>query len=139
MGRRGKILWKLFIYATVWKIWLERNRRVLRNVSKSVEEITQSIVWNVSEWASIRKKFGEISVTDFNRSWAAILNGHCHTKVVHIVEWLSPPVGTFKLNFDGSFSRSTNQVCIGGVVKDWNGNVIRNFSVPVVSMDANEV
>ena len=35
-GRRGKILWKLVLYATVWKIWLERNRRVFKNVSTSV-------------------------------------------------------------------------------------------------------
>ena len=56
--------------------------------------------------------------------------GHCRTKVVHIVEWLSP-LGTFKLNFNGSFSRNTNQGGIGGVIRDWNGNVIRNFSGPV--------
>ena len=48
-GVRGKILWKLVVYATIWKIWLERNRTVFRSISKPGKEIIQSIVWNVSE------------------------------------------------------------------------------------------
>ena len=28
---RGKILWKLVLFVTVWKIWLERNRKVFDN------------------------------------------------------------------------------------------------------------
>ena len=87
---------------------------MFRNVSKSVE-ITQSIAWNVSEWACIRKEFGGISVADINRSWDAVLKGHWHRKVVHRVEWICPPFGAFKLNFNDSFVKSTHQGGIGGV------------------------
>ena len=47
---RGKILWKFVLYATFWKIWLERNNRVFRKVSKPVEKVIESIVWTVSVW-----------------------------------------------------------------------------------------
>ena len=53
---RDNILWKL-VYATIWKLWLERNNRVC----------------TVSEWVSNRKEFAGISLEDLNRSWAAIL------------------------------------------------------------------
>eukprot|EP00268_Persea_americana_P013258 TRINITY_DN15784_c0_g2_i1.p1 TRINITY_DN15784_c0_g2~~TRINITY_DN15784_c0_g2_i1.p1 ORF type:complete len:214 (-),score=16.90 TRINITY_DN15784_c0_g2_i1:200-841(-) len=115
-GVRGKILWKLVLYATIWKIWLERNRRVFRSISKPVEEIVQSIVWNVSPWACNRKEFGGISLIDLNRSWASVFEGHGHSKVVARVGWICPTPGILKLNFDGSFLRSTNQGGTGGVI-----------------------
>ena len=135
---RGKILWKLALYATVWKTWLERNKRVFRDVSKSIEEITQSIVWKVSEWACIRKEFGGISAAGINRAWDAVLKGYWSRKAVHRVEWICPPLGTFKLNFDGSFVRSMHQGGIGGVIRNWMGDVVRSYSGPVDALDANE-
>eukprot|EP00268_Persea_americana_P013260 TRINITY_DN15784_c0_g3_i5.p1 TRINITY_DN15784_c0_g3~~TRINITY_DN15784_c0_g3_i5.p1 ORF type:complete len:159 (-),score=20.77 TRINITY_DN15784_c0_g3_i5:268-744(-) len=136
-GVRGRILWKLVLYATVWKIWLERNRRVFRNIIKSAEEIIQSIVWNVSEWACNKKEFGGISLTDLNRSWASVIDRQQRSRVVHRVEWICPP-GSLKLNFDGSFLWSINQGGIGGVIRNCNGGAVRNYSGPIDSMDANE-
>ena len=75
---------------------------------------------------------------DLNHSWAAVLNGGHHAKVIHRLSWRSPPVGIFKLNFDGSFLQSAQRGGFGGVIKDWNGNVIRDFSRPVDFFDANE-
>ena len=49
-----------------------------------------------------------------------------------------PPPGIFKLNFDGSFVQSVQRGGIGGVIRDWNGTIIRNFSVPVDCSDANK-
>ena len=121
-----------------WKFLLETNRRVFRYDSKSIEEITQSIVWNVLEWACIKKEFGEIFAADINRSWDAVLKGHCRRKAVHRVEWICPPLGTFKLNFDGSFVRITHQGGIGGVIRNWMGDVVRSYSGPVDALDANE-
>ena len=42
------------------------------------------------------------------------------------------------MNFDGSFLQSIQRGGIGGVIRDWNGNVLRNFSGPVDTLDANE-
>ena len=54
VGRKfvhGKILWKLVMYSTLWKLWFERNHRVFHNKSHSVEDIFEYIVWSMSEWA----------------------------------------------------------------------------------------
>ena len=56
----------------------------------------------------------------------------------HRVEWICPPLGTLKRNFNGNFLRSTHQGGIGGVIRNWNGYVVRNFSGSVVSLDANK-
>ena len=58
--------------------------------------------------------------------------------MVHRVEWICP-LRTFKSNFDGSFLRSTHQVGIRGVIRNWNGDVVRSFSWHVIALDANEV
>lgn len=48
----GKFLWKLVLYATLWKrkLWLKKNNIELQNKSNSVDEVVQSAVWSVSEW-----------------------------------------------------------------------------------------
>ena len=51
---------------------------------------------------------------------------------------MNPPIGVLKLNFDGSFVRSLRKGAIGGVIRDWNGNIVRSFSGPIDSSDANE-
>ena len=45
---------------------------------------------------------------------------------------------SLKLNFDGSFHHSSQGGGIRGVIRDWKGNVLRNFSGPVDSLSAND-
>ena len=99
----GKILWKAVLYATCWKLWRERNNQVFCNQSKLVMEITQSIIWTVSEWVSKRKESVGVSRDDLKRSWDPFLKGCKRDKVVRKVFCVSPPTGVLKLNFDGSY------------------------------------
>ena len=62
------------LYATLWKLWLERNNRVFRNKSNYIGEV-DSIVWSLSVWVRNRKKFEGVDLNDLNRSWTAILVG----------------------------------------------------------------
>lgn len=41
------ILWALSLFVVLWKVWLERNRRVFENESSDVEEVVDSIVYAV--------------------------------------------------------------------------------------------
>ena len=134
----GKILWKLVLYATFWKIWLERNNRVFQNKSHSVEDVVDSIVWSVSEWVRKRKEFNSVDLFDLNRSWAAICKGGGRLKSKQKVSWMSPPMGILKLNFDESFVKSLDKGGIGGVIRDWSSKIVRSFSGPVESSDTNE-
>jgi hypothetical protein len=124
------------VHATCWKLWLERNNRVFQNKSNSVMEGVESILWSVSEWASMRKEFNGLSVKDLYRSWSSFFKGGWRVK--SRVAWMNPPVGVLKLNFDGSFVRSLRKGGIGGVIRDWNGKMVRSFYGPIDSSDANE-
>lgn len=57
------------------------------------------------------------------------------SKVVHKLPW-SSPLGILKLNFDGSFLCEVQRGGFGGVIRDWNRNIIRNFSMPMDWSDA---
>ena len=51
---------------------------------------------------------------------------------------MNPPAGVLESNFDGSLVRSLRKGGIGGVIRDWNGKMVRSFSGPIDSLDANE-
>ena len=67
----------------------------------------------------------DISLAELDRSWASVLYEGSRTKAMHKAECICPPLGTFKLNFNGSFLWSTRQGGIGGVIRNLNGNVVR--------------
>lgn len=46
-------------------------------------------------------------------------------------EWLPPPSGWIKLNFDGAFSRSTGHASIGEVARDPFGDLILAYNYQV--------
>ena len=135
---RRKILWKSVLYAILWKIWLERNNRVFRNKSSSMEEVVQSIVLSVSEWVSSRMEFLGVALEDLNRSWVVFFKGGRCAKSFQQILWERPPLGVLKLNFDGSFVQSISRGGIRGLIRDWIGNIVRNFSGPADSLDANK-
>lgn len=70
-----KILWNLSIFAGFWKIWNERNNRIFRNKSTEVEEIADSIVWMVSDWAIRDKAFENISLHESSLSSESCFQG----------------------------------------------------------------
>lgn len=66
-----KALRNLSLFASVWKIWIERNNSVFRNKSSEVDEVVDSIIWAVSCWASRSKGFAGVNMHDLNMSWSA--------------------------------------------------------------------
>lgn len=100
----GGILWKLMLYATFWKLWLESNNRIFRNKNRFVEEIVETIVKTVSEWVrKLSLNFEGIPLEDLILSWVAVLEGSCHGTSVQGFSWMPPLHGILKLNFDGSY------------------------------------
>lgn len=109
----GRILWKFLLYAFLWKVWLERNNRIFKNRSRTVEEIVEVIPKVVSEWVR------QMHLKEF--LWMILIG-------------LPPPVGILKINFDGSFHNSSWRGGIGGVIRDHSGNLVRNFFWASVSL-----
>lgn len=100
---KKKVLWKLSLFACLWKLWLERNSRVFTNTSTRVDNIVDSIVWTVSGWASKEKDFIDMSMFDLNTSWEAYFQRGTKGKSVQISSCKCPLNGVLKINFDGSF------------------------------------
>lgn len=130
------ILWKLVLYAILWKIWLERNNRMFRNKSSSMKEVVQSIVLSVSEWVSSRKEFLGVALEDLNWSWVVFFKGGWCAKSFQ--QTYGRGLLWVFSNY-GSFVQSISRGGIRGLNRDWIGNIVRNFSGPADSLDANKV
>ena len=76
---------------------------------------------------------------DLNRSWSSFFKGGWSVKSKVRVAWMNLPTGVLNLNFDGSFVRSLWKGGICGVIRDWNGKIVRSFFGPIDSSDANEI
>lgn len=46
-------------------------------------------------------------------------------------DWMPPPPGWVKLNFDESFNQATGKACVGGLIPNPYGNMFMAFSVEV--------
>ena len=103
-----------------------------------MDEVVQLIVWSVSEWVRTKQEFEGVDLSNLNISWVDVLRGGWKAKPVKRVLWSNPPWGVLKLNFDGSFVHSLRRGGIGGVIRDWFGVVVRNYTGPVDLIDANE-
>lgn len=100
-----RILWKLSLFAGVWKILLERNNRVFQNKVIKVDEVVDSIFWTTSEWANCNKEFSSVSLHALSLSWEACINGGRMKSLVIHSSWLCRLFGLLKLNFDGVWQR----------------------------------
>lgn len=67
-----------------------------------MDDIVNSIVWIVSNWASREEDFIDVSMFDVNISWEAYFHRGTKMKSLQISSWTLPPNGLLKLNFVGS-------------------------------------
>lgn len=70
--KKKKKLWNLSLFTGVWKFWLEQYNRVFHNESSAAEEVVDSIMCYVSNWASWDKDFEDVSIQDLTRSWILV-------------------------------------------------------------------
>ena len=69
----GSVLWVLAKFATIWSVWLERNRRIFEEKESSLEELLEKIDYWVSLWASAHKELGLYPFFDWIRGWHLLL------------------------------------------------------------------
>lgn len=55
-------------------------------------------------------EFKCVDLFGFHRCWATILKRGWHAKFSKRDSWMRPPMGIFKLNFDGIFVKFINKV-----------------------------
>lgn len=115
-----------------------KNEEITEFLTIRVDLMVDAIVRNVLEWVRKKDEFKGISLEDF-RSWASVFEWgwHAHSTCQRL--WIPPLYGILKLNFDGSYQNSIQKGGIGGVIRDFSGNIALMHSGPMVASDANEV
>src|SRR5262249_39121256 len=63
-----KILWRYAFFATVWVVWLERNRRVFLNKHWNFALLWDRVVFLASLWAKAVGAFRDYSLSALHRS-----------------------------------------------------------------------
>lgn len=101
-----------------------------------MEEVADSIIWSVSNWVSRDKKFEEVYVREFNRSWQVFFQKSWFENSVRSSSWKSPPQGVLKLNLMEVFFEE-RRGGHRGVISNSCDNILCSLSGPTECDDAN--
>ena len=71
-GKKAKVLWGCGIFAILWVLWSERNRRIF----EAYEGVGFEVLWDrvrfwVALWASVSETFKDYSFSSIQRDWRA--------------------------------------------------------------------
>ncbi|XP_059078016.1 uncharacterized protein LOC131876594 [Cryptomeria japonica] len=116
----------------VWAIWKERNKRIFKELAKTVELVINDIKASIEEVIYGRSR--NVSKFKFNdwdmemeRNWS-LKNALFHYPKNRInrkeVRWEKPQNNWVKLNFDGACRGNPGQAGFGAVIRNKEGNVV---------------
>lgn len=80
-------------------------------------------------WVTALQSFSRINVSDLERLWTAC-GPAVPLKLDRQPDWITPPSGQLKLNFDGSSNTEMNVAGYGGVIRNSNSKEVFSFLVP---------
>ncbi|XP_077223042.1 uncharacterized protein LOC143856662 [Tasmannia lanceolata] len=123
--------------ATLWVLWSERNNRLFEGRSNSPYYLYIKVVVLSISWARAMPMFKFISAFDLWAGWKVVCNSHVSVPRIS-QQWVKPPVGFSKLNFDGSSLGNPGPAGIGGVLRNSEGEVVKAFSGPLGVADSTE-
>lgn len=117
------------IIHTIWSIWLERNARYFNNQYKSMATLFHSIIAEVQLSFDMDIVKGSSAMTDYKISRLFGIPFKASRIVqVHQTSWVPPPIGTVKINCDGSSIDSPSAGSIGFVIRDHNAKFLGAFT-----------
>lgn len=56
------LIWKVASLAILWSIWKERNERIFRSMSYSLEELLHAMLLRLAKWVLFRKEFKNLKL-----------------------------------------------------------------------------
>lgn len=127
-------IWIISPSILLWNIWLERNNRIFRNTSSSLPEVLIKIELSISEVALSHICRNLDNLTSFShwdsrvtRVWSMFSALPSHGSILRkgvvlnkrkLASWKPPPLGKFKLNFDGASRGNPGLAGVGMVIFD---------------------
>ncbi|GLT51765.1 hypothetical protein SLA2020_251510 [Shorea laevis] len=106
------LTWDAAFAIIIWYIWLGRNKAVFNNDPEWSATKQSTLMNHLMEAAYFLKK-----------------NSMLSPKLQRLVGWKPPPIGTFKINVDGSAQNSHGVSVAGGLCRDSQGNWQFGFHV----------
>lgn len=137
-GKKGKLFTDAVILGVMWGIWKERNKRIFENVKKE-QFVLDSIVREVGSWLLISNEFHATSLNDFIWDWTIAISPSISTQQRIGTDWMPPPRGKMKLNFDGSAIGNPGPSRFRGIIRNENGQVVLVMCGPLGEGDSTKV
>ncbi|KAK2639361.1 hypothetical protein Ddye_027156 [Dipteronia dyeriana] len=136
-GFKHERSWNSLFCAIVWSIWEVRNKCIFENEEPNVVKATEVVKFRVVWWF---KHLGKRS-TDVIQLLLLNVKDCCVdsmiTKKKIILDWNPPAEEHFKFNVDGSVLSKSGPAGAGGVLRDFNGNILCLFSCHLGWLDSN--
>ncbi|KAI8535204.1 hypothetical protein RHMOL_Rhmol10G0155600 [Rhododendron molle] len=60
-----KHIWEAYFYATIWSIWIMRNKLIFQNVTIGSEEVVDLIKYRVAMWMKVKFEIKVYSIEGF--------------------------------------------------------------------------
>ena len=128
----GLLPWRLIPFTILWEVWKERNERIFRNSTSSLEGLVSKVIFSIAKWALVRKDFRNLNVLHACMGCGA-------PKVKKSIFWIPPLTGILKFNVNGAARGKLGLAGIGGVLLNDKGEVLLMFPKSVGIRDSNEV
>lgn len=108
---------RALLHGVLWGIWKERNKRIFEDHKKNRLEVIDSILCEVGSWLLVKKEFEDCSPNEFMRDWSLCIS--LPTKLSPLIgDWVPPPRGKVKVNFDEASFGNPGPPAYGCVVRD---------------------
>jgi len=122
----------------MWTIWKERNKRIFKDQSSSLETIWNNVCQNLKETLILQTWHDddlpslpqEKNIWDnWNLQWNQELKilAKSVAKSTILDTWLPPPQHVFQLNFDGASKGNPGKAEFGGIFRDHNKATLINM------------
>ncbi|EOY26998.1 Uncharacterized protein TCM_028954 [Theobroma cacao] len=136
VGKSEFKIWCMAFYAILWSVWLYRNDMVFRGVTWNADQVFELVKLRVASWAQAKwpLEYGVVLDTYKYPAKGAMVKKRKITRVVE--EWSKPHKGEMKYNVDGVAQGCPEEVGIGGIIRDDEGNTKIVFSKVIGVEDA---
>lgn len=120
--------------------WIKDNAMARPPAESSPHSMVSSFLRNSMVLVEGEKPLEDSTLVDISRralAQAQEAAGALQTETVTrrrrqiLVRWTPPPEDYYKLNTDGSLNNATGNASAGGLIRDWEGNWVRGFTVNI--------
>lgn len=142
-------LWNICPSLVVWEIWKERNHRIFKNKEHNLDSFLIKLEAAIIEVmnAYLRKSSHEEGTFSFwdgmmKKQWSNLINpplvyAASNKEARANYNWESPPLGWYKLNFDGAARGNPGIAGVGCIINNEESRWLENLASPLPSVSNN--